>query len=170
MLKKEMRRIAECERFLESLEMVRLAGNGPNEKEELLMAMPTEVRRHVPGCGSCAEALEDFAETRNMLLSEANRAAMVEPGPWFSTKVMNAIAAKENEEEEREGVWQSVRKLAPRLAAICALVLVLGGTWAVQTSRKMNAGPTMQAGEGLFEPTPTGRLDDDVLINRGARR
>jgi len=170
MLKREARRIEECERFLESLEMVRLAGSGPDEKEELQEAMPAAVRGHVPGCSSCAEALEDFAQTRNILLSEANTAAMVEPGPWFSTKVMNAIATKENEIEEREGVWQSVRKLAPRLAAICALLLVLGSTWAVETSRKINAGPTVQAGESLFEPTPAVAMDDDVLINRGTFR
>jgi hypothetical protein len=170
MLKKETPWIEECERFLESLEMVRLAGNRPSEKEELLRAMPAEVRGHVPGCSHCEMALEDFAETRSMLLSGASTAAMVEPGPWFSTKVMNAIAAKENEIEEREGVWQGVGKLAPRLAAICALVLVLGGTWAVKTSRKLDVDTTVQVGESLFEPTPSVALDDDVLINRGTHR
>jgi hypothetical protein len=169
MVNSEKRRIEECERFLESLELVRLPEEVQTEMGALLRAMPADVRGHVPECGNCAMAIEDFVDTRNLLVLAARNASVIKPGPWFSTKVMNAIAGKEKEMEERDGVWQNIMKLAPRLAAISALVLMLAGTWAVQTQKNVEARQMRQPGESLFEPAGPPALDDDVMISRGTR-
>lgn len=165
MLNREKNGVEECERFLESLELVRLNVDEEIEREKLLANLPAEIRGHEKRCASCAEAAEDFVEMRKMLLSAVDVAKTLEPGPWFSAKVMGAIEAEENEIEEREGVWQSVMKLAPKLAAVCALVLVLSGTWAVQTRREILAKQGMRRGEGLFGTSHPSVLDDDVLAN-----
>ncbi len=169
MLNRGKNKIDECERFLESLESARLSGEESVERTGMLTRMPAELRRHAGVCGNCADALDDFVGTRSLMLTGARGVAVLEPGPWFASKVMRAIAAKENEIEQSDGVWQSVMKLAPRLAAVCALVLVLAGTWAVETRRQVGGGPTVRAGESLFEAGPAA-VDDDVLASAEAHR
>src|SRR5208282_703633 len=131
----EKGRFENCERFRDELELVRLPGDQRIDRHELLRKLAAELRGHAETCGSCMEAADDLVDTRNMLVPTASQSTAVEPGPWFASKVMNAIAAGENEIEQSEGVWQSVRRLAPRLAAACALLLVLAGSWAVQVRR-----------------------------------
>ena len=83
--------------------------------------------------------------------------SLPEAGPWFTTRVMQAIAAQEEEIEERQnGFWTSVRRLAPRLVAFATLLLMLGGTWAFQERRAARAnGPQMGPAEGIFEAVPS---------------
>ncbi len=169
MVNKEKGGIDECEWFLESLELARLNDGEVVERNGMLALMPAKAAGHAERCGGCAEALEDFVETRKLLLVSPEESRVVEPGPWFASKVMSAIAERENEIAERDGVWQSVMKLAPRLAAVCALVLVLAGSWAVETRRELAAKQMRQPGESLFEASPAA-LDDDVLASVGAQR
>src|SRR5208283_816027 len=106
---------SDCRRFLEQME-TRPANDGSG---------------HAEVCADCRAALEDLVATRRAL--EPMSAPVAEAGPWFVTRVMAAIRARENEQEERRnGVWIGIRRLAPRLVALCALVLVLGTTWAYQ--------------------------------------
>jgi hypothetical protein len=144
-----------CERFRDELEAVQASGTEQMIRNDLLIKLDGECRRHAEVCGSCLDALDDLVETRNLLLAATEESTAAEPGPWFASKVMNAIAAKENEIEQSEGVWQSVRRLAPRLAAVCALVLVLAGTWAVQVRRNYVARQMAASGESLFESSPS---------------
>src|SRR5215471_20349074 len=116
----------ECEAFLEALPGV------------LLGLMNEPKRGHVEVCADCKAAVEAMSVTRRELarLSEA----ALEPGPWFTTRVMGAIRAKESEiEEKKNGVWVSVMRLAPRLVALCTLLLVLGGTWALEVRKAEEA-------------------------------
>ena len=84
------------------------------------------------------------------------------------TRVMAAIEAQERE-EEKEGVWANVRRLAPRLVAFCTLLLVLGSTWAIRVKKTENAQrKNVSYEESLFEPTRATPLSDDVLITVGA--
>jgi hypothetical protein len=166
----EKGRFENCERFREQLEAVQLIGNERVARNELLMKMGSEFRGHAEVCGTCLDAVDDLVETHNLLQSGTNETMASEPGPWFSSKVMNAIAAKENELELSEGVWQNVRRLAPRLVAVCGLLLVLAGTWAVQVRRNYEARQIALPGESLFEPTPSAALNDDVLLTVEAHR
>ncbi|HEY2118956.1 MAG TPA: hypothetical protein VGH37_07215 [Candidatus Acidoferrum sp.] len=166
----EKGRFEKCERFREELELARLPEGQQVDRKGLLVKLSAELRGHAEACGSCLEAADDLVETRNMLVKAVSETGANERGVWFSSKVMNAIAAQEREIEQSEGVWQSVRRLAPRLAAVCALLLVLAGTWAVQVRRDYVARQMAAAGESLFEPTPSAALNDDVMMSVEAHR
>ena len=115
-------------------------------------------------------AADEVALTRRVLRPLGEMSA--EPGPWFATRVMAAITGGEAEMDLRDGVWVSVRRLAPRLVAVCALLLVLASTWTYQLKRMEVTGPP-QAGsnETVLEPGQSTPLNDDVLISAsGSRR
>ena len=168
MVNDKQNRAGHCERFREELELVHVPGGAVIERGELLEELPAELRGHAGECGSCLKALDDVVETRNLLLSLAAESAGAVPSPWFASKVMNAIAAKERENKEQDGVWISVQKLAPRLAAVCALLLVLIGTWAMKTQREYQAKLMNAPGESLFDSGSGGALNDDVMMGAGA--
>jgi hypothetical protein len=154
-----------CEWFLNELEESPADGPGAATAEDLLARIAAAAREHAARCTSCAEALQDFAETRGELVRM--REGLPEPGPWFATRVMAAIRAKEEEiEEKREGVWASVRRLAPRLVAFAAVLLVLGGTWAIEVQRAEHTrGPEMRPAESLFETAPSTTVNDDIVAS-----
>lgn len=163
----ETRRLGrpECDGVLDELEELKAGEVTPGE---VLRALTAGSSRHAMACENCRAAIEDFVETREGL------AAMTEPvpqsGPWFVARVMAAVKAAENEiEEKKEGVWVSVRRLAPRLAAFAALLLVLGGTWVMELRHRDAA--QMRQGEGLFETGPSAPLNDDIVASaaEGAR-
>jgi hypothetical protein len=170
MVNDKQNREAECGRFREELELVRVPGDAVIARGELLAELSAELREHAGECRSCLQALEDVAETRNLLLPLAVETGGMQPGPWFATKVMNAIAAKEKEDDVQDGFWICVQRLAPRLAAVCALLLVLVGTWAVQTQREYQARQTTAPGESLFETASSSPTNDEILTNVGAHR
>jgi len=149
-----------CERFLEELEELPLETSGA--LHELL---PQQARQHAADCASCKAALEDFSEARQALTPM--RGTIHEPGPWFVSRVLAAIQATERElEEQAEGVWVSVMRIAPRLAAFAAVLLVFGGTWAMELHRAQRSRqPQLQPAEGLFESAPTPANDDIVALN-----
>ena len=152
-----------CEWFRNELETMPASVARGESVEVLLRGMPEEVREHTAQCGECSAALEDFSETRLLLARTPESAAVA--GPWFTRRVMNAIAAQERELEEREnGFWTSVRRLAPRLVAFAMLLLMLGGTWAFQVQRTSKSShPTMKSAEGIFEAVPSPPANDDVV-------
>jgi hypothetical protein len=154
-----------CERFLNELEELEVGGPGAATAKELLTRMPGAVREHAAQCTSCEEALQDFAVTRRELI--AMREGLPEGGPWFAARVMAAIRTKEAEiEEKREGVWVNVRRLAPRLVAFAAVLLVLGGTWAFEVHRaEPSRGPEIGPVESLFEAAPSAPLNDDIVAS-----
>jgi hypothetical protein len=89
-----------------------------------------------------------------------------EPGPWFATRVMAAIAGRESEMDLSDAVWVSIRRLAPRLVAVCALLLLLASTWMYQLRRvEIAAPPQVASNETVLEPGQSAPLNDDVLIN-----
>ena len=159
---------SECRRFLEEMEGLPASEEREGRAEATLGGMSSEARRHAAECADCREAVEELVETRKTLSPMS--VPVAEAGPWFATRVMAAIRARENElEERRNGVWVGIRRLAPRLVALCALVLVLGTTWAVQL-RKADVAtqPEMRPAESVFESVPA-PLNDDVMVGAGER-
>jgi hypothetical protein len=143
-----------CERFLELLEEL------PLESAE---GLREQARQHAAGCASCKAALEDFLQVRQALAPM--RGTIQDPAPWFVSRVMAAIRSTERElEEQAESVWVSVMRLAPRLAAFAAVLLVFGGTWAMELHRASHARQ-LQPGEGIFETAPAPPNDDIVALN-----
>jgi hypothetical protein len=152
-----------CQEFREELEALPLK-NTEAEFPALLHAMSPASREHALGCVECREAAEDLAMTRAALRPLGELSA--KPGPWFATRVMAAIGGQESEIDLRDAVWISIRKFAPRLVAVCALLLVLASTWTYQLRRVELAGPPQVAStETVLEPSQPAPLNDDVLIN-----
>jgi hypothetical protein len=149
-----------CERFLHALEEL-----PPESPEVLREHLPQQARQHAADCTSCKAALEEFLEVRQAIAPM--RATIHEPSPWFVSRVMAVIQATERElQEQAEGVWVSVMRLAPRLAAFAAVLLVFGGTWAMQLHRASHTRqPQLQPSEGLFETAPGPANDDIVALN-----
>jgi hypothetical protein len=160
---------SECRRFREELDGVLTSGPGEVNSQTVLAQMSSAARGHARVCAECGAAVEDLAETRKALLPMSTPVAQA--GPWFAARVMAAIRARENELEERSnGVWLGVRRLAPRLVALCTLVLVLGTTWAVELRRaELARPPELGAAESVFEAVPA-PLNDDVLVGGQGER
>jgi hypothetical protein len=155
---------SDCRRFREELEGVAASGAREVSSETILAQMSSEARGHAVVCAECSGAAEDLAETRKALLPMS--VPVAEAGPWFATRVMAAIRARENELEERSnGVWLGVRRLAPRLVALSAVLLVVGTTWMVQLRREdLARQQELGAAESVFE-SEQAPLNDDVLVS-----
>ena len=146
-----------CRRFLDALEELPPSGNTRKSAEEWRAELPEAEEEHAGRCEACRMALEDFAETRNALAGVTVQGA----GPWFTARVMAAINAREKEEEARDGVWISVRRLAPRLVALSALLLVLGGSWALELRKTDRLNAERRGGDLVFDSSaaPTWYVD-----------
>jgi len=160
-----------CEWFLNELEALPPADRAHAlSSAHFLELLPDQAKAHALACSACRSALEDFAETRAAFAGPVE--APVHPGPWFVSRVMHAIAAQEQEIEERQnGFWSGVRRLAPRLVAFATLLLMLGGTWAFQEHRSSHQSiqPQMTASEGIFEAMPNVPANDDILVSHEDR-
>jgi len=155
----------ECEELLSDLEELRIEGSS---EAEVSSALTGASRQHAMHCEECRSAIEDFVATREGLAPM--KKALPEAGPWFTARVMAAVKSAENEiEEKKEGVWISVRRLAPRLAAFAALLLVLGGTWAMEVRRREAnlQGAQVRQAEGLFETVQTDVANDEIVAPAG---
>ena len=148
-----------CRRFLDALEELPLSGGTRKSAEEWRAELPEAAEQHLGGCESCRTALEEFAETRNSLAG----VAVQEAGPWFTARVMAAINAREQEVEARDGVWISVRRLAPRLVALSALLLVLGGSWALELRKTDGLNADRRVGDLVFDSSVAPVSYDDGL-------
>lgn len=149
----------DCRSFQNAMDELPVKGNARMSAQECLEELPAGEAKHAGECEACRTALEEFAETRNAL------AGMVLPeaGPWFTSRVMAAIAAKQREDEVQDRVWIGVRKLAPRLVAVSALLLVVCGSWAVEQSRKEVATADGRGGDMVFDSSVTPTWYDDGL-------
>ena len=153
---------SKCGDFQEELEGLAASSAAEVTVPGILAQLTSEARGHAEVCGECGRAVEDLVETRKALLPM--RTEVAEPGPWFVARVMAAIHAKENEvEEQRNGVWLGVRRLAPRLVALCGVALVAGTTWVYQLRQEELARRTwLGSTNSVFQAEPA-PLNDDVL-------
>jgi hypothetical protein len=127
--------------------------------QEFLAAAPQR-RAHAASCEDCRIAAAEFLAARALLSalpSQADRSR-----PWFASKVMAAIAARETEVRRLATAWTLVPRLASRLACISALAILVAGTWLY---RKPVASPPSQTGteasaESIFETSPPQQQDD----------
>lgn len=148
-----------CEEFWEELERFPVEAPSSRTADEWRSELPEVARAHAAACSECGAALEDFAETRGAL--GVARERLPEPGPWFVARVMATIRAEA--EEQKNGVWIGVMKLAPKLAMLGALLLVLGGGWALQLRRAADQRNPNGPVEGIFETSPNAAYNDDIV-------
>jgi anti-sigma factor RsiW len=148
-----------CERFRDALDALPLGESPRRSAGEWRAELPEAEARHGAECAACLTALEEFAETRNLVAGMP----LAQPGPWFTARVMAAINSREREEESRDGVWISVRRLAPRMVVFSALLLILGGSWAVQQQSNDTATVDRRTGDVVFDSPVAPTWYDDGL-------
>ena len=150
----------ECSRVRDLLEESAAARPDAARSEELSEAWTPAQRAHVAECGKCQEAAQNVLATREIFAGLASSAEIERP--WFASRVMTAIAARQRELSDVASTWLAVPKFASRLAlASCALLLV-ASTWIYERPLPTSSqqASTLAAQESLFEAPPPVNQDD----------
>jgi len=128
--------------------------------EEFLASSSPQQRAHASACEDCRIAAGEFLATRALLSALPSQADT--PRPWFASKVMAAIAARETEVRRLATAWTLVPRLASRLACISALVILVAGTWLYRKPISAPPGQTATEAsvESIFETSPPAHQDD----------
>lgn len=158
------KRDEECERLRGLLEGLAAKHPRAGSADKLFEGLPTVQRMHAAACRSCREAAQDLMDAQEIFRVMPRQT--VEPGPWFASRVMAAIAAQEKELSEVARTWLAVPKLASRLSLASAALLLVASTWLYE---RPAAVPSQQAialaaQESLFETSWPMNVDD-VLSN-----
>ena len=133
--------------------------------EALSEALSSAERTHLASCENCREVAQDLLATREIFKSVGSATELATP--WFATRVMAGIAARERELAEAASTWLAVPKFASRLAMASGALLLLTSTWLYErpstAPAKQPAAPASQ--EYLFEAPQPPMNQDDVLIS-----
>jgi bacterioferritin-associated ferredoxin len=154
----------ECRKLQDFLEDAAAARPEAASIQELSEALPPAAQTHVGACGSCQEIAQDLLAAREIFKGVASSTAIERP--WFATRVMATIAARERELSEAVSTWLAVPKFASRLAMASGALLLVASTWLYERPLPpaSQQASTLAAQESLFE-TPPSMNQDDVLIN-----
>jgi hypothetical protein len=157
----------ECSHFRDVLEDSAAARPRPLSVGELLEVLPQAQRTHFAVCRNCQDAARDLLAAGEVFKGMAPRAEEEEARPWFASRVMAAIAAREKELSEVASAWLAVPKFASRLALASGALLVVASTWLYERPYKVPAKPPTVAAtqEYLFEAPQPPMNQDDVLIS-----
>jgi hypothetical protein len=128
--------------------------------EEFSASASPQQRAHASACEDCRIAAGEFLAARALLGALPSQADT--PRPWFASKVMAVIAARETEVRRLASAWTVVPRLASRLACISALVILVAGTWLYRKPVSAPPGQTATEAsvESIFESSPPPHQDD----------
>ncbi|HXY23449.1 MAG TPA: hypothetical protein VEI73_02285 [Candidatus Acidoferrum sp.] len=154
---------AECQGAQDGLEKITPRNSSACTAQEMMEELSATDREHLAACSDCREALENLVATRRIFRGVASAG---EPSrPFFASRVMAAIAAKQKELAELITPWSEVPRFATKLAWISAVLLLAGTTWFYE---KYASEPPRSSGDAtqdsIFE-TPAPPNQDDVLIS-----
>jgi hypothetical protein len=163
------RRDDECNHLQDLLEDAGTRNPRVASIEKLLDALPPAQRTHFAACPDCRDAAQELLAARKLL--EVIPPSAQEPGPWFVTRVMAAIVAREKELSESAKTWIAVPKFASRLALASAALLLVTSTWLYERPLPAPAPEATSAAaqESLFESSVPMANQDDVLLIRDER-
>jgi len=148
----------ECRELWEVLENADCASSW----QSVLAEATPEQRAHATSCDECHRRLEDFAATRDLLSAVQPQSDISRP--WFASRVMSAVAAREAELSRALSAWAVVPKLASRVAWATALAILMVVTLIYQ---KPTAPPSPgePSPESLFDNAPSQASHDDLLTS-----
>ena len=154
----------ECNKLQDLLEESAAALPEAVTAEELSAAWPAAQRSHMAACGSCQEAAQDLLDTRELFKGVDSSTEMAKP--WFATRVMAAVVARERELAEAASAWLAVPRFASRLALASGALLLVASMWLYERPLPAANPHTsiLPAQESLFEAPPP-MNQDDVLVN-----
>jgi hypothetical protein len=153
-----------CSTFRTQLEDAASAAPAAKETKELLAALPPALQEHASACAECRAAVENILASRALLSALPSNAEM--GGPWFTSRVMAAIAARKAELSRAADAWTFLPKLAARLTWASSIALLLASGWLYQrpASNPPKAVMTDITGEPLVD-NPAPANDDEVLLS-----
>ncbi|MFI5057623.1 MAG: anti-sigma factor family protein [Candidatus Acidiferrales bacterium] len=128
--------------------------------QEFMAGAALEHSAHTASCEDCRDALEEFLDARALLSALPSQVEISRP--WFASKVMAAIAARESEVRRLATAWTVVPRLASRLACISALAILVAGTWLYRNPVSSPSGQTATEAsvESIFESSLPSHQDD----------
>jgi hypothetical protein len=127
----------------------------------LAQATP-EQQAHAARCEECQKRIEEFAATRDLLAPLPSQSGISRP--WFNSRVMLAIVAREAELGRAINVWAIIPKLASRVAWASTLAILMAVTLFYQKPATSQLG-TEPSPESLFDNAPSPTNHDDVLVS-----
>jgi len=83
----------------------------------------TAIQAHTADCSSCARAYEATKIASSLLRGRA--VEVVEPSPFFPTRVLAALRERQNEVPAFKRLWQTAGALVSTMTATVALLAVL---------------------------------------------
>ncbi len=155
----------ECRKLQDLLEDSAAVRPEAASVEELSEVLSPAERTHIASCEQCREAARDLLATREIFQGVGSASEMARP--WFATRVMAGIAARERELAEVASTWLAVPKFASRLALVSGALLLVASTWLYERPSAVPAKPPAAAAsqEYLFEAPQPPMNQDDVLIS-----
>jgi len=149
---------------LECSELWEVLENADRAKpwQSVLAEATPEQRAHAAICGECHRRLEELAATRDLLSAVPSQTDISRP--WFASRVMSAVAAREAELSRALSAWAVVPKLASRLAWATALAILMVVTLIYQKPT-VPPSPGEPSPESLFDNGPSQASHDDLLIS-----
>jgi hypothetical protein len=153
----------ECRKLQDSIEEAAAVRPAATSVEVLSEVLSPSGRAHMASCEKCREAARNLLATREIFKSVGSAAEMARP--WFATRVMAGIAARERELSEAARTWLAVPKFASRLALASGALLLVASTWLYERplATPSRQASTLEAQESLFEAPPSAN-QDDVLV------
>ena len=155
----------ECRKLQDLLEDSAAVRPEAASVEALSDCLSLAERTHIASCERCREAAQDLLATREIFKRVGSSTELA--SPWFATRVMAGIAARERELAEAASTWLAVPKFASRLAMASGALLLLTSTWLYErpstAPAKQPAASSSQ--EYLFEAPQPPMNQDDVLIS-----
>ncbi len=155
----------ECRKLQDLLEDSAAVRPEAASVEELSEVLSPAERTHIASCEQCREAARDLLATREIFQRVGSASEVARP--WFATRVMAGIAARERELAEVASTWLAVPKFASRLALVSGALLLVASTWLYERPSAVPAKPPAGAAsqEYLFEAPQPPMNQDDVLIS-----
>lgn len=152
-----------CDEFCEFLEGSANPGRTDAAKDALFAAVPAILREHAASCEKCRAFAAELRQVRAMLTGGANQA---QPGPFFLSRVMAAIAERESRIESAAQTWAAVPRLASRLTVLASLGLLIAASWVYELPKASKSPASFansaQPVEGLVD---AGAIQDDLLVS-----
>lgn len=156
-----------CGEFREQLERAAEAAPKARTPDELMGRMLPEQRAHAAGCEECRTAGEELLEARVLLRALPSSAQR--PGPWFSSRVMSAIAAQEAALNRAGNLWTAVPRFASRMVLVAAAVLLIASAWLYEKKTPAKLPATDSALETVFDNSSPQTNFDEVLVSKAER-
>ena len=128
-----------------------------------LAALSSTQQEHLAACPACQEASSDISTSRRIVLRDVPARA-ASPGPWFTSRVMAAIVARESELRQSLDAWAAVPQLAARLTWLSALALLVASTWLYQLPKPTPISGSESAVESLFDSPQSSAPQEDVVL------